>query len=86
MMIIIPLAMIFYLFTLLHPTYIIISDIILALGWYLIIYAITKEPKLLYILPFTVYRISVKDRDGSPLFDHDWSESNIDEKVFTGFT
>ena len=86
MLTVIPLALIFYLFTLLHPTYIIISDAILALGWYLIIYAITKEPKLLYILPFTVYRISVKDRDGSPLFDHDWSESNIDEKVFTGFT
>jgi len=80
-----PFSIISYLFTLWHPTFIILSDIILALGWYAIIYVITKEPKLLYILPFTVYRISVKDRDGSPLFDHDWSESNINENVFTGF-
>jgi len=85
LIIVFPLAIITYLFTLVHPTFIILSDIILATGWYVIIYAITKEPKLLYILPFTVYRISVKDRDGSPLFDHDWSESNINEKVFTGF-
>ena len=86
LMIIVPFSIILYLFTLLHPTFIILSDITFALGWYVIIYAITKEPKLLYILPFTVYRISVKDRDGSPLFDHDWSESNINEKVFAGFT
>ena len=83
--ILIPFAMMLYLFTFWYPIFIILSDITLALGWYLIIYAITKEPKLLYILPFTVYRISVKDRDGSPLFDHDWSESNINENVFTGF-
>jgi len=86
LMIVFPLAIIFYLFTILHTTFIVLSDIIFALGWYLIIYVITKEPKLLYILPFMVYRISVKDRDGSPLFDPDWSESNINEKIFTGFT
>jgi len=86
LMIVFPSAILLYLLTILHPTFIILSDLAVALAWYLIIYAITKEPKLLYILPFTVYRISVKDRDGSPLFDHDWSESNINEKIFTGFT
>jgi len=86
LIIVFPFAILLYLFTLLHPTFIILSDITFATGWYIIIYAITKEPKLLYILPFTVYRISVKDIEGSPLFDHDWSESNINEKVFTGFT
>jgi len=34
---------------------------------------------------FSVYRIFVKDRDGNPLFDHDWSESDISEPIFTGF-
>jgi len=86
LILIFPFAIISYLLTLWHPTFIILSDITFTLGWYVIIYAITKEPKLLYILPFTVYRISVKDREGSPLFDHDWSESNINEKIFTGFT
>lgn len=47
--------------------------------------AIVKEPKLLYILPFTIYRILVKDKKGYPLFDHDWSESEINEIMFTGF-
>jgi len=83
--IIFPFAIIAYLFTFWHTTFVILSDITLVLGWYVMIYAITKEPKLLYILPFTVHRISIKDRDGNLLFDHDWSESDINENVFTGF-
>ena len=46
---------------------------------------IIKEPKLLYIFPFTIYRIIVKDKEGYPLFDHDWTESEINELMFTGF-
>lgn len=80
-----PIGIISYLFTLLHTTFIILSDLIFALGWYLVIYTITKEPKLLYILPFTVNRILVKDNNGNPLFDHDWAESTIHENIFTGF-
>ncbi|GAG91540.1 unnamed protein product, partial [marine sediment metagenome] len=86
LIVVFPFAIISYLFTLWHTTFIILSDLVFAIGWYIVIYTITKEPKLLYILPFTVYRISVKDRDGTPLFDHDWSESNIDERIFAGFT
>ena len=48
-------------------------------------FSILREPKLLYILPFTIYRILVKDKEGYPLFDHDWAESNINEILFTGF-
>jgi len=57
----------------------------LNIGIIIFIYAIIKEPKLLYILPFTVYRILVKDKYGYPLFDHDWSDSDISEVMFTGF-
>ncbi|MHA1987422.1 MAG: hypothetical protein ACW98D_12350 [Promethearchaeota archaeon] len=76
------------------PTYILIpimpyntliGDIIMVLGFFIFSFALMKEPKLWYILPFTVYRIIVKDRNGNGLFDHDWTESNINEQIFTGF-
>ncbi|TKJ27901.1 MAG: hypothetical protein CEE42_00030 [Promethearchaeota archaeon Loki_b31] len=67
------------------PSFILYSDITLSLGVFIMCIAIFMEPKLLYILPFTVYRIVVKDNEGYPLFDHDWSESGIDEPIFTGF-
>lgn len=85
LIIIFPLGIISYFLTLWHTTFVILSDLILALGWYLMIYIITKEPKLLYILPFTVNRIVVKNSNGNPLFDHDWAESKINENIFTGF-
>ena len=44
---------------------------------------IEKTETALY-LPFSLHRIIVKDKDGDPLFDHDWSETNISEKIFTG--
>ena len=55
------------------------------IGIVIISYAIIREPKILYVLPFTIYRILVKDKEGYLLFDHDWSESNISEVMFTGF-
>jgi len=67
------------------PSFILYSDITLSIGVFMMCIAIYLEPKILYILPFSVYRIFVKDRDGNPLFDHDWSESDISEPIFTGF-
>ena len=76
---------IIYLFYYWDPVFIIYSNLMMAFGSLIYIIIISKEPKLLYILPFTIYRISVKDRDGSPLFNHNWTELNIDERIFTGF-
>jgi len=78
-------AMIIYLLVFVHPSFVMLSDLILVIAGCFVIYAITKEPKLLYILPFSVNRIVVKDHDGHPIFSHDWSESRINEKIFTGF-
>jgi len=65
---------------------IVIYSIIIAIsGAIIFLFAIEREPKLLYILPFIVYRIIVKDKDGYPLYDHDWSDSNINETLFSGF-
>ena len=78
-------AMVFYVLYLIDPFYILLSNIALLIGLLIITLSALIEPKLLYILPFTVYRIVVKDREGYPLFDHDWSKSEISENVFTGF-
>jgi hypothetical protein len=74
-----------YALSYLNPIFILFSDIIIAVGIIIISVAIVKEPKILYILPFTVYRIIVKDKEGHPLFGNDWSESDINEKIFSGF-
>jgi hypothetical protein len=78
-------AMGFYILYLFDPFYILPSNIALLIGLVIITLSVMIEPKLLYILPFTVYRIVVKDREGYPLFDHDWSKSEISENLFTGF-
>lgn len=67
------------------PIMILIYNITVSIGLIICMYAIFKEPKLLYILPFTIYRIVVKDQNGNALYDHDWSESDVKEMIFTGF-
>ena len=78
-------AMGFYILYLFAPFYILLSNTFLMVGLVIMTLSVMIEPKLLYILPFTVYRIVVKDREGYPLFDHDWSKSEISENIFTGF-
>ena len=80
-----PFSLVAYIFFNISPYNIILSDICFSVGMLIFMISILREPKLLYILPFTVYRILVKDREGYPLFDHDWAESNINETLFTGF-
>jgi len=80
-----PFGFIFYALYLYDPIFILYSDITIMVGGLIFMFTAVREPKLLYILPFTIYRIIVKDRDGHPLYDHDWSESNISETIYTGF-
>jgi len=67
------------------PIFLILYSVVFSLGALIFMTAIIKEPKLLYILPFEINRILVKDREGFPLFDHDWSDSNISDTIFSGF-
>ena len=76
---------IFYCLFIINPIFISFVNISLIIGSILIINCIIQEPKLLYILPISLYRISVRNHNGYPLYDHDWSESNINELMFTGF-
>jgi hypothetical protein len=75
----------FYLLYTIEPVYILFSNLSMITGLIIFTIAVIREPKLLYIFPFTVYRIVVKNREGHPLFHHKWSKSNIKETIFTGF-
>ena len=80
-----PIYLCVYVFSYLGVIYVAFADILFSIGILIFNIAVIREPKLLYIFPFTVHRIVVKNREGYPLFDHDWSESNIKETIFTGF-
>jgi hypothetical protein len=79
------LTYLFYLLYIFETFFIVISNVSGIIGLLVFMIAIVLEPKLLYILPFTIYRIVVKDNKGHPLYDYDWSKSNISENLFTGF-
>jgi hypothetical protein len=80
-----PIGFIFYLLYLYIPILILYCDFMIMIGGIIFLFTAIREPKILYILPFTIHRIIVKDREGHPLYDHDWSESNISETIYTGF-
>lgn len=80
-----PIYLILYFLYYLEILFVIFGDLLFGLGTLIFIISIWREPKLLYLLPFKIYRIIVKDREGFPLFDNDWSESVVDENIFTGF-
>jgi len=80
-----PLTIIIYLFYYWNPIFILFAYATTGLGILILCLGIIKEPKLLYILPFTVNRLVVRDREGNPLFDHDWSRSSLSESIFPGF-
>ncbi len=69
----------------LNPIWILGVQILFATGVIMLTLVITNEPKILFIFPFTLNRILVRDKNGYPLFDQDWSKSKINEQVFTGF-
>jgi len=68
-----------------HPIWILAVNIVFAAGVIVLTLVITNEPKILFVFPFTLNRILVRDKNGYLLFDHDWSKSKISEQVFTGF-
>ena len=54
-------------------------------GAFITIIAILKDPKIIYILPFTAYRLLVVDSStGNTLFKHDWVHiSGVEENIFS---
>jgi hypothetical protein len=68
-----------------HPIWILVVNIAFAFGIIVLTLVITDEPKILFIFPFSLNRLLVRDKNGYLLFDQDWSKSKISEQVFTGF-
>ncbi len=55
------------------------------IGMLISIFSWVKEPKILYILPFKVYRLIVlHGKSGVPLFNYNWVETKVDESIYSG--
>lgn len=80
-----PLTLLIYLFHYWNPIFILIAYATTGLGNLTVCIGILKEPKLQYILPFTVNRIFVRDRSGNAIYNYDWSLSSLNESIFAGF-
>ncbi|HME56452.1 MAG TPA: hypothetical protein VKM55_29905 [Candidatus Lokiarchaeia archaeon] len=62
--------------------------ILVSIGAPMMAYAYSREPKLLFVLPFTAIRLTVLETAGGiPLFTHTWNrqEKLADENLFSGF-
>ena len=55
------------------------------IGAFITIIVVLKTPKIIYILPFTAYRILVIDtNEGIALFRYDWAEiGKVEENIFS---
>jgi hypothetical protein len=55
------------------------------IGAFITIIVILKDPKIIYILPFTAYRVLVVDtNEGIALYKYDWAElEEIEENIFS---
>ncbi|MFX1569531.1 MAG: hypothetical protein ACFFCV_14315 [Promethearchaeota archaeon] len=76
---------IFHFLYYINPIFNILMHFLNLIGIILITIVVMKEVKVIYVLPYTVYRISVRDNNGNPLYDHDWTDMNISETIFSGF-
>ncbi len=72
-------------FWLLEPSFILLAEVIILWGIIVFMLSIIYEPKILYILPFKLIRMIVRDRNGNPLFNHDWTDVEFDATIFAGF-
>ncbi len=78
-------GILFHILYYINPIFKIFMNISNLIGMLIMTIVIMKNVKILYVLPYTIYTISVRDHKGNPLYDHDWSESIISETIFSGF-
>ncbi len=75
----------FYLLAFWFPFLNFISNTFTLVGSLILVFIINKEPKLFYILSFSIYRISVFDHQGHTLFNFDWSKLVFKNSTFTKY-
>ncbi len=54
-------------------------------GFLILQYILYKEPKLLYMLSYSIYRISVRDHKGHTLFTNDWARTALKDTLFVHY-
>ncbi len=59
---------------------------LIGIGSFLTTYAFARQPKLAYVLPYKVFRLTAVDMEsGLPMYTYTWdSEGLVDETLFTG--
>jgi hypothetical protein len=61
------------------------ANIAVVIGLIIISIMIKKEPKLLFVLPFTPYRVLVMNRQGVVLHQYVWSQAEFKDPALTQF-
>ncbi len=78
-----PVTITIYNFYFLFHILIYPANIFFSLGILITIFIINREPKLLFILPFTPHQVIVKDRRSTILVEHTWSQLETGERLFS---
>ncbi|NHI94351.1 MAG: hypothetical protein EAX96_17800 [Candidatus Lokiarchaeota archaeon] len=73
------IGFIFFLFSLWVDLFLYIALILFAVGESISFFAIMKEPKILYVLPFTLYQMKIKNKKGTLIFRHQWMKQDFPE-------
>ncbi len=66
-----------YFFTSIAAWMIYVSDSFALVGSFVYLYIVIKEPRLCYILPFSIYRLTITDKKGNTLYTFDWARTTI---------
>ena len=56
-----------------------ISQFLIAIGFSILTYAVIKEPKILYVLPFTLYQMKIRNKRGTVIFQYEWAKNEISD-------
>ncbi|NHI94353.1 MAG: hypothetical protein EAX96_17810 [Candidatus Lokiarchaeota archaeon] len=73
------IGFIFYIIAIWLLPILYICLILFAVGNFIAIYAIIKEPKILYVLPFILYQMKIKNKKGTLIFQHQWMKLDFPE-------
>ena len=78
-------TIVFNITYILVPAFLMVANVVFTAGLTLITFIIRKEPKLLFVLPFTPYRIVVLNHKGELLYQHLWSQLDMKEPKLTPY-
>ncbi len=84
MFIVVP-GLTLYLLTSWFPVMLLIANMCVCVGYLILQYILYKEPKLLYMLAFSIYRITIRDHNNHALFSYDWAKTALKDRLFSRY-